>query len=245
MPLMARAGLAHVEFGSDSFSDTVLAAYHKRFAFDDVLLSSELARNAHVLLPFHHRRRPGRNPRDTARDFANSQRFPGAVILAVVGMRIYPGTHLASRARQEGIIGPATNLLSRPFTWRPASPWTKCSTGSGSSPRRHRAGSWETRTRDIRLLWIACAAAGSWGRSGATLPRCSGSGLRAARCSPPQARPAASATAVPRPARAPAGLAGPGVLLDVGPRTGITAGMQRDSTFEQRAAGRPWEAFHA
>ena len=40
--LMARAGLAHAEFGSDSFSDPVLAAYQKGFTFADVLSSSEL-----------------------------------------------------------------------------------------------------------------------------------------------------------------------------------------------------------
>jgi radical SAM superfamily enzyme YgiQ (UPF0313 family) len=43
MKLMARAGLTHIEFGTDSFCDEVLEAYAKHFTFADVLESSELA----------------------------------------------------------------------------------------------------------------------------------------------------------------------------------------------------------
>ena len=48
MKLMARAGLSHIEFGSDSFCDEVLAAYQKDFTFEDILHSSELARQENV-----------------------------------------------------------------------------------------------------------------------------------------------------------------------------------------------------
>ena len=44
MRLMARAGLAHIEFGSDSFCDPVLAAYAKQLTFEDILRSSKLAK---------------------------------------------------------------------------------------------------------------------------------------------------------------------------------------------------------
>ena len=43
MKLMARAGLTHIEFGSDSLCDEVLEAYEKGFTFADMLASSELA----------------------------------------------------------------------------------------------------------------------------------------------------------------------------------------------------------
>src|SRR5262249_29409004 len=36
MQLMARAGLTHIEFGSDSFCDEVLHAYEKDLTFDDI-----------------------------------------------------------------------------------------------------------------------------------------------------------------------------------------------------------------
>src|SRR6185369_8856867 len=46
--LLARAGLRHIEFGSDSFCDKVLAAYHKDFAFEEILNSSALARETQL-----------------------------------------------------------------------------------------------------------------------------------------------------------------------------------------------------
>jgi radical SAM superfamily enzyme YgiQ (UPF0313 family) len=43
MGLMKRAGLTHIEFGSDSFCDAVLERYAKRLRFEDIRHSSELA----------------------------------------------------------------------------------------------------------------------------------------------------------------------------------------------------------
>lgn len=112
MRLMRQAGLAHIEFGSDSFSDPVLAAYGKGFAFEDVLHSSELAHRegipcCHFLVCGG----PGESVETLADTFVNSQRLPGSVILAVVGMRIYPGTRLQALAVKEGLVDDATDLL--------------------------------------------------------------------------------------------------------------------------------------
>jgi radical SAM superfamily enzyme YgiQ (UPF0313 family) len=97
MQLMARAGLAHVEFGTDSFCDSVLAAYGKRFTFQEVLHSHELARQAGVdACHFLICGGPGET-RDTLEEgFQNSLRLKDAAILALVGMRVYPGTPLHS-----------------------------------------------------------------------------------------------------------------------------------------------------
>ena len=68
MKLMARAGLAHIEFGSDSFCDEVLAAYQKDFTFDDILHSSELASREKVdFCHFLICGGPGETQRDAAR----------------------------------------------------------------------------------------------------------------------------------------------------------------------------------
>lgn len=112
MALMAKAGLAHIEFGSDSFCDEVLEAYAKRFTFADVFKSSELARAAgidycHFLICGG----PGETEETLETSFTNSLRLPGAIVMAVVGMRIYPGTPLFSRALREGIVTPNTDLL--------------------------------------------------------------------------------------------------------------------------------------
>lgn len=112
MRLMVRAGLAHIEFGSDSFCDAVLAAYAKHLTFEDILESSQLARAeqidyCHYLICGG----PGETWETLEAGFANSRRLPDAVVMAVVGMRIYPGTPLARLAEREGQIGRETDLL--------------------------------------------------------------------------------------------------------------------------------------
>ena len=110
--LMVRAGLAHIEFGSDSLCDDVLAEYQKDFAFDDILYSSELALQQKV--DFCHYLicgGPGETLETLQTTFLNSQRLNGAVIMAVTGMRIYPGTTLYQRALREGCITAETDLL--------------------------------------------------------------------------------------------------------------------------------------
>lgn len=113
MHLMSRAGLAHIEFGSDSFCDEVLRAYHKDFAFEDILRASELARAegidyCHYLIAGG----PGETQATLRRSFENSQRLRDAVVMAMVGMRIYPGTELAQRAVREGRMLPGADLLA-------------------------------------------------------------------------------------------------------------------------------------
>jgi radical SAM superfamily enzyme YgiQ (UPF0313 family) len=110
--LMARAGLAHVELGTDSFSDSVLAEYGKNFTFAAVLRSSELLKEAgidccHFLICGG----PGETPATLAEGFQNSLRLPAGVILPLIGMRIYPGTPLSDRAVREGRISGSADLL--------------------------------------------------------------------------------------------------------------------------------------
>ena len=121
MKLMARAGLSHIEFGSDSFCDEVLAAYQKDFTYADILRSSELARAesidyCHFLIAGG----PGETRRTLQEGFANSQRLQGAVIMAVAGMRVYPGTQLFERALAEGCVGRNTSLLAPKYYLSPA-----------------------------------------------------------------------------------------------------------------------------
>jgi radical SAM superfamily enzyme YgiQ (UPF0313 family) len=103
MRLMARAGLSHIEFGSDSFYDPVLEAYGKNFTFADIHASSEQARREKVdYCHFLVLGGPGETMETIKLGFENSLRLQRAVVLAVVGMRIYPGTPLYERARNEG-----------------------------------------------------------------------------------------------------------------------------------------------
>lgn len=102
MRLMARAGLTHIEFGSDSLSDPVLEAYGKGLTFADILESSEhaVAENidySHYLICGG----PGETMQTLEETLENSRRLENAVIMARVGMRVYPGTPLFERLISE------------------------------------------------------------------------------------------------------------------------------------------------
>ncbi|HMD69147.1 MAG TPA: lipid biosynthesis B12-binding/radical SAM protein [Chitinivibrionales bacterium] len=121
MDLMARAGLSHIEFGSDSFSDSVLAEYGKNFTFEDVYESSELARAAGVhYAHFLITGGPGETEATMREGFNNSRRLRKTVHFPFVGMRVYPGTPLFRRALSEGVITPETDLLPPFFYVSPA-----------------------------------------------------------------------------------------------------------------------------
>jgi radical SAM superfamily enzyme YgiQ (UPF0313 family) len=118
--LMARAGLSHVEFGSDSFCDDVLSAYQKGLTFADILEASELVEElgvdfCHFLIVGG----PGETRETLSQSFENSRRIEGGVVMAVVGMRVYPGTELFKRACAEGQINPTTNLLAPAYYLSP------------------------------------------------------------------------------------------------------------------------------
>jgi len=120
MKLMKRAGLAHIEFGSDSFCDEVLASYQKGFAFDDILRSSEVANQENIdFCHFLISGGPGETMDTLRRGFESSLRLKNAVVLAVVGMRIYPGTSLFQQAVAEGCIGRNSNLLAPTYYLAP------------------------------------------------------------------------------------------------------------------------------
>jgi radical SAM superfamily enzyme YgiQ (UPF0313 family) len=112
MSLMARAGLTHVEFGSDSFSDRVLQSYGKNLRFDEIRQASELAageglEQCHFLILGG----PGESKETIEETLANSRSLHGVIVLPVVGMRVYPGTSLHARAVSEGIIREDSDLL--------------------------------------------------------------------------------------------------------------------------------------
>jgi len=113
--LMARAGLAHVEFGSDSLCDRTLAEAGKGFVFEEILASSELLRREKInFCHFLICGGPGETLETLEVGFQNSLRIKDAVYMAVIGMRLYPGTPLCERALREGMITSETDLLE-PF----------------------------------------------------------------------------------------------------------------------------------
>jgi radical SAM superfamily enzyme YgiQ (UPF0313 family) len=120
MKLMAQAGLSHAEFGSDSFSDTVLKAYQKALTFDDILASTEVAHRENVsVCHFLICGGPGETEATMQESFQNSQRLNGPVIMAVAGLRVYPGTALFERAVAEGQLSQDADLLQPVYYFAP------------------------------------------------------------------------------------------------------------------------------
>ena len=120
MKLMARAGLKHIEFGSDSFCDEVLTEYGKKFTFEDILSSSELARKenvhyAHFLILGG----PGETESTMHISFCNSGYLKQTVIYPFLGMRLFPGTDLHRRAIREKVVREDQSLLEPTFYLSP------------------------------------------------------------------------------------------------------------------------------
>ncbi len=94
---MRRAGLRHIEFGSDSLSDPVLGRYGKGFSFEEI---EEASRYAHELgIKYSHFLifgGPGETADTLEETLARAQRLPEAFFFATLGMRVYPGTPLWS-----------------------------------------------------------------------------------------------------------------------------------------------------
>jgi radical SAM superfamily enzyme YgiQ (UPF0313 family) len=115
LALMQRAGMRHVEFGSDSFSDPVLKAYAKSFTYDEVQRASEAA---HALgLHYSHfliLGGPGETPETVEETLARALTLPGAYYFATIGMRIYPDTPLWRQLAPEKNGETAADYLKEP-----------------------------------------------------------------------------------------------------------------------------------
>ncbi len=99
---LKRAGLTHIEFGSDSFSDPVLKAYGKGFCYAEIAKAGEEAFKAGI--PAAHYLifgGPGETPATIKETFARARQQKNAVFFAALGMRVFPGTPLARLAAAE------------------------------------------------------------------------------------------------------------------------------------------------
>jgi len=110
--LFAKAGLTHIEFGTESLSDTTLKNYGKHFTVQEVVDISNLCNEigiyySHFLILCGY----GETDETLDEGFENSKRFTNSVFFPYIGMRIYPGTRLYEYAVRDGIISPDDDLL--------------------------------------------------------------------------------------------------------------------------------------
>ena len=112
LKVLKRSGLTHIEFGTESISDSVLKAYGKKFTAADVINASATCNELDI--PYaHFMILGGYGESDATLDetFANSRKIENTVFFPFVGMRIYPGTILQKYAIQEKVIRADNDLL--------------------------------------------------------------------------------------------------------------------------------------
>jgi len=110
--LLKRAGLTHIEFGTDSLCDITLNSYRKPFTFEEILNTSDICNKldidfAHFLILGGY----GETKGTLKETFENSKKIGLTVFFTFVGMRIYPNTELYKIAINEGKIQPTDDLL--------------------------------------------------------------------------------------------------------------------------------------
>jgi len=114
--LLAAAGCTSVDFGSDAAAGATLSGLGKSFAVEDLRTATRAAQRAgldvcHSLLFGG----PGETPATVAETVRVMDDLAPTAVVAMVGLRIYPGTALAVLAREAGLIRERDPLLEPRF----------------------------------------------------------------------------------------------------------------------------------
>ncbi|MBW3164015.1 lipid biosynthesis B12-binding/radical SAM protein [Ferrimonas balearica] len=115
LALYQKAGLTHLEFGTEALSDITLASYNKPFRFKHVLRTAERAaelgiHQAHFLIMGGW----GETRQSLTETLDNAEQLPDTVLFPYYGMRVYPDTELARQMVEAGKLAPEQDLL-KPF----------------------------------------------------------------------------------------------------------------------------------
>jgi radical SAM superfamily enzyme YgiQ (UPF0313 family) len=109
---MGEAGCMGIEFGTDSGSSRMLTNYKKSFSLEQVIQSSqscsELGMNhCHYILLGG----PGEDNETIEESFRLMDRLDPTAVIAMLGIRIYPGTEMERVALSQGVISEHSNLI--------------------------------------------------------------------------------------------------------------------------------------
>jgi radical SAM superfamily enzyme YgiQ (UPF0313 family) len=121
LEVMQKAGCDAVEFGTDSGSPVMLKNLGKSFTVDAIRASSRLCRElgvdfAHYLLFGG----PGENQETVRESFTLMDEVSPTAVIAMTGIRIYPGTAIHQQALAEGVIAPGAPMLEPVFYISPS-----------------------------------------------------------------------------------------------------------------------------
>jgi radical SAM superfamily enzyme YgiQ (UPF0313 family) len=135
--LFRESGLTHIEFGTESLSDTTLQHYRKHFTVNEVVEVSDMCNETgiyfcHFLILGGY----GETERSIDEGFENSKKIENSVFFPYVGMRIYPGTALHKLAVEEGVISAGDLLLEPDYYFAPGIDYTTLKDRAGKTGRR-------------------------------------------------------------------------------------------------------------
>lgn len=123
LELMKMSGCTHIEFGSDAFSEKILARLHKPFSISDIMSASKRCKKSGI--KFCHYvifGSPGEDKQTLKEAFRNLKQVKSTAVIAMLGVRIYPNTELQKISIKENIIEPEDGLLEPCFYLSPKIP---------------------------------------------------------------------------------------------------------------------------
>ena len=109
---MGEAGCVGVEFGTDSGSSRMLQNYKKSFTREDIIRSSGICsklkiNHCHYLLFGG----PGEDEKTIEESFQLMDQLDPTAIIAMLGIRIYPGTEMEGISLSQGVIHENSHLI--------------------------------------------------------------------------------------------------------------------------------------
>jgi radical SAM superfamily enzyme YgiQ (UPF0313 family) len=118
---MKEAGCVGIEFGTDSGSVRMLENYRKEFTQEEIIQSSKLCsrlmiNHCHYLLFGG----PGEDEDTIDESFRLMDQLDPTAIIAMLGIRIYPGTEMEKISFSQGVIRQDSNLIYPHFYISPA-----------------------------------------------------------------------------------------------------------------------------
>jgi radical SAM superfamily enzyme YgiQ (UPF0313 family) len=118
---MGEAGCVGIEFGTDSGSPRMLKNYGKSFGIEDIIQSSRSCsalgiNHCHYILLGG----PGEDDETVEESFRLMDRLDPTAVIAMLGIRIYPGTEMEQIALSQGVIREDSNLIFPHFYISPA-----------------------------------------------------------------------------------------------------------------------------
>ena len=112
LQLMKEAGCVGVEFGTDSGSPRMLESYKKSFTQEDIIRSSKvcsklMVNHCHYLLFGG----PGEDEETIEESFHLMDELDPTAVIAMLGIRIYPGTELEQTSLSQGVTQRDSELI--------------------------------------------------------------------------------------------------------------------------------------